>query len=61
MGVVSKLTRVALRSFRVASETWGDDQQFYLKAAIRFADEFTRWGGFETTEDDVAYAYPELL
>lgn len=51
----------ALRSLKVASETWGDEEQFYLKAAVQFAEGFTHWGGFETTEDDVVYAYPELL
>lgn len=50
----------ALRSIKVASETWGDDDQFYLKAAVQVADEFERWGGFEMGEDDVAYAYPEF-
>jgi hypothetical protein len=51
----------ALRSMKVASETWGDDKQFYLKAAVQVADEFRRWGGFETgASDDVAHAYPEF-
>ncbi|KAL5376616.1 hypothetical protein PMIN02_011746 [Paraphaeosphaeria minitans] len=50
----------ALRSIKVASETWGDGDGFYLKAAVQVADEFERWGGFETSEDDVAHAYPEL-
>ncbi|KAJ4345293.1 uncharacterized protein N0V89_011423 [Didymosphaeria variabile] len=50
----------SLRAMKVASETWGDENQFYLKAAVQVADEFKRWGGFETGEDDVLYAYPEL-
>ncbi|KAL1603533.1 hypothetical protein SLS60_005121 [Paraconiothyrium brasiliense] len=50
----------ALRAIKVASETWGDEKQFYLKAAVQVADEFKRWGGFETVENDVSYAYPEL-
>ena len=50
----------ALRSMQVASETWGDEKQIYLKAAVRVADEFKRWGGFEMSEDDVEHAYPEL-
>ncbi|KAF2151393.1 hypothetical protein K461DRAFT_322645 [Myriangium duriaei CBS 260.36] len=33
------------RSLKVASETWGDEDQFYLKAAVRFAEEFNHWGG----------------
>lgn len=45
---------------KVASETWGDEDQFYLRAAVQFADEFKRWGGFETSEYDVGCAYPEL-
>ncbi|GAM90932.1 hypothetical protein ANO11243_089790 [Dothideomycetidae sp. 11243] len=33
------------RSLKVAADTWGDDDQFYLKAAVRFAEEFNHWGG----------------
>ncbi|KAF4552324.1 Questin oxidase-like protein 2 [Elsinoe fawcettii] len=33
------------RALRVAAETWGDPDQFYLKAAVRFAEEFNHWGG----------------
>ncbi|KAK3675580.1 hypothetical protein LTR78_004664 [Recurvomyces mirabilis] len=36
----------ALRSMHEASKTWGDPNQFYLKAAVKFADEFGGWGGF---------------
>lgn len=36
----------ALRSIREASKTWGDGNQFYLKAAVKMADEFDGWGGF---------------
>ncbi|EMC93233.1 hypothetical protein BAUCODRAFT_113365 [Baudoinia panamericana UAMH 10762] len=49
----------ALRSIHEASKTWGDPNQFYLKAAVKFADEFDGWGGFgprdaalETEETD---------
>lgn len=35
-----------LRAMKVAAETWGDKDEFYLKAAVRFADEFNGWGGF---------------
>jgi hypothetical protein len=31
---------------KVAAETWSDEGQFYLKAAVKFADEFENWGGF---------------
>lgn len=48
----------ALRSMKVASETWGDAEQFYLKAAVKFADEFGDWGGFGPT-GDAAPCYPE--
>jgi len=36
----------ALRSMHEASRTWGDPNQYYLKGAVKFADEFDRWGGF---------------
>ena len=29
-----------------ASNTWGDVDQFFLKAAVRLAEEFDSWGGF---------------
>ncbi|KAL8939719.1 MAG: hypothetical protein Q9216_003197 [Gyalolechia sp. 2 TL-2023] len=35
-----------LRAMKTAAETWGDGDEFYLKAAVRFADEFDGWGGF---------------
>jgi len=48
----------ALRAMKVAAETWGDVEQFYLKAAVRFADSFTGWGGFASqATDDVRYYY----
>lgn len=43
---------------KAASETWSDASQFYLKAAVKFADEFQHWGGFGTA-DDVRYYYPD--
>lgn len=39
-----------LRAMKVAAETWGDSEQYYLKAACRFADEFDGWGGFGELE-----------
>ena len=36
----------ALRSLKEAARTWGDEDEFYLKAAIKFGDEFDGWGGF---------------
>lgn len=41
----------ACRAMKVAAETWGDTDQFYLKAAVKFAAEFAGWGGF--AESDV--------
>lgn len=36
----------AIRALREIALTWGDDETFYLKAAVKFADEFSGWGGF---------------
>lgn len=36
----------ALRAMKTAADTWGDEDEFYLKAAVRFAEEFQSWGGF---------------
>ncbi|KAL8645184.1 MAG: hypothetical protein Q9226_007415 [Calogaya cf. arnoldii] len=35
-----------LRAMKTAAETWGDDDRFYSKAAVRFGQEFDGWGGF---------------
>ena len=37
----------ALRAIKEAAQTWGDDTEFYLKAAVKFGEEFAEWGGFE--------------
>ena len=29
-----------------AAETWGDPSSDYLKAAVKFVEEFNGWGGF---------------
>jgi hypothetical protein len=34
------------RAIKEAAKTWGDPDEFYLKAAVRFSDEFSGWGGF---------------
>jgi len=39
-----------LRAMKVAAETWGDGQQYYLKAACRLGTEFDGWGGFGPLE-----------
>lgn len=36
----------ALRSLREMASTWGDHDEFFLKAAVKFAEEFSGWGGF---------------
>ena len=33
----------ALRAMKVAAETWGDPDEYYLKAAVRFDREFDGW------------------
>ena len=40
----------ALRALKEAAQTWGDEKSFYLKAAVKFADQFSGWFGF--AEDD---------
>lgn len=37
----------AIRDLREIASTWGDHDEFYLKAAVKFAEEFSGWGGFE--------------
>ncbi|KAF2013102.1 hypothetical protein BU24DRAFT_349713 [Aaosphaeria arxii CBS 175.79] len=49
----------ALRSMQVASDTWGDESQYYLKAAVKFANEFGGWAGFSAS--GVEYDYPEQI
>lgn len=45
----------ALRAMKTAADTWGDVNEFYLKAAVRFAEEFDGWGGFGSEELTLAY------
>jgi hypothetical protein len=35
-----------------AAQTWGDESQYYLKAAMQFADAFDHWGGFSQLSED---------
>lgn len=42
----------AIRAMKEAAKTWGDDDQFYVKAAAKFATEFDGWGGFATSDID---------
>ena len=39
-----------LRAMKEAAQTWGDSEQYYLKAACRFGGEFDGWGGFGLLE-----------
>lgn len=40
----------ALRAMKEAALTWGDVHEWYLTAAIKFADEFAGWTGFGASE-----------
>lgn len=46
----------ALRSMREASTTWGDPNNFYLRAAVKFADDFDGWGGFGPRDAELQVA-----
>lgn len=37
----------ALRALKEAAKTWGDSTRFYVKAAVKFGEEFNGWDGFE--------------
>ena len=39
-----------LRAMKEAAQTWGDSEQFYLKAACKLGEEFDGWGGFGPLE-----------
>ncbi|KAL6711980.1 hypothetical protein ACN47E_003023 [Coniothyrium glycines] len=51
----------ALRAMKVAEETWSSPDQtpdpLWLAAAIKFADEFSSWGGFGTADDEERMGY----
>ncbi|KAF7588849.1 hypothetical protein BBP40_005096 [Aspergillus hancockii] len=36
----------AIRAIKEAAATWGDPNSYYLKAAVKFGEEFNGWGGF---------------
>lgn len=40
----------AIRAMKEAGQTWGDEDKFYLKAAVKFASEFSGWGGFSAED-----------
>lgn len=43
----------ALRSMHEASKTWGDPNAFYLRAAVKFGEEFDGWGGFGPRDSEM--------
>jgi hypothetical protein len=36
-----------------AANTWGDADDYFLKAAVKFVEEFGDWGGFGSMSDHV--------
>ncbi|KAG0648178.1 hypothetical protein D0Z07_5847 [Hyphodiscus hymeniophilus] len=42
----------ALRAMKEAAFTWGDVHDWYLAAAVHFADDFRGWTGFALEEED---------
>ena len=38
---------------KTAAETWGDESEFYLRAASKFGIEFDDWGGFSELDENV--------
>ena len=43
----------ALRSMHESSKTWGDSNEFYLKAAVKMGEEFDGWGGFGSRAEEL--------
>lgn len=41
----------ALRAMKDAEKTWGKEDEFWLKAAVKFGDEFGDWFGFGLDEE----------
>ena len=41
----------ACRALTNGEETWGKDDGWWLKAAVRFVNEFEKWGGFAEGDD----------
>jgi hypothetical protein len=42
----------AVRAIKEAGNTWGDEDESYLKAAVKFAAEFDGWGGFAAEDEE---------
>ena len=41
-----------IRAIKEAGNVWGDEDWFYLKAAVKFAEEFNGWGGFREGDQE---------
>ena len=41
-----------LRAMKEAAQTWGDKEEYFVKAAVRFGEEFDGWGGFGPLDAD---------
>ena len=48
-----------VRAIKEAGNTWGDKDNFYLKAAVKFADEFDGWGGFGAEDEEAMEVHEE--
>lgn len=42
----------ALRAMKEAAKTWHDENKWYLRAAVRYGDEFESWTGFGAGEKE---------
>ena len=53
----------ACRALMDGAETWGNDEEemWFLKGAVRFADEFEAWGGFRTDGEEAEKKRKERL
>lgn len=45
LNVANTFVIIALRAMREAAFTWGDTHEYYLSAAVHFADDFYGWTG----------------
>lgn len=55
------LTFLGCRALKEAAITWGDSDQFFVKAAVKFADEFDGWGGFGSVSAEDAEHYEKSV
>lgn len=45
---------VACRAMKEAANTWGDENEYFLKAAVHFSEQFTGWGFGTKSQDEAA-------